>query len=57
MDKTREESVLPVAPLRCISAAVTGLQAGCFGTKLCIGCKTCPGGKTAPASRVEMLAM
>lgn len=57
MDETGVESILPVAPLRCISAAVTGLQAVCFGTKLCIGCKTCPGGKTAPASRVDMLSM
>lgn len=57
MDKTGEESILPAAPLGCICAAVTGLQAGCFDTKLCMGCKTCLKDRTAPASRVDVLGV
>jgi len=57
VEKTGEESILPAAPLRCICAAVTGLQAGCFGTKLCMGCRACLRERTAPASRVDILGM
>lgn len=57
MEKTGEESILPVAPLRYICTAVTELQAGCLGTELCMGFKTCPKERAATASRVDKLGM